>query len=107
MRGNHKPDEPAELPEGVINLSDPDSRVIRTQGTPPRQTYNAQAVVNDKQIVLAAEVSISAPHFRHLKPMLDTTIAGLHQQGIGQTPEVVLVDAGYGTPRRCERSKPR
>jgi transposase len=95
MRGNHKPYEPAELPEGVINLSDPDSRVMRTQGTPPRQAYNAQAAVNDKQIVLAAEVSISAPDFGHLKPMLDTTVAGLRQLGIVETPEVVLADAGY------------
>jgi transposase len=95
MRGNHKPYEPAELPEGVINLSDPDSRVMRTQGTPPRQAYNAQATVNDKQIVLAAEISISAPDFGHLKPMLDTTLAGLRKQGVTETPEAVLADAGY------------
>ena len=95
MRGNHKPYKPAELPEGVINISDPDSRVMRTQGTPPRQAYNAQAAVNDKQIVLAAEVSISAPDFGHLKPMLDTTLKQLHEQGVTETTEVVLADAGY------------
>lgn len=95
MRGNHKPYEPAELPEGVINISDPDSRVMRTQGTPPRQAYNAQAAVNDRQIVLAAKVSISAPDFGLLGPMLDTTLAGLRSQGIEQIPEVVLADAGY------------
>ena len=32
----------ASCREGTINLSDPDSRVMRTQGTPPRQAYNAQ-----------------------------------------------------------------
>jgi hypothetical protein len=41
LRGNSKPFVPPELPEGTINLSDPDSRVMRTQGTPPRQAYNA------------------------------------------------------------------
>ena len=39
LKGNSKPYPPPELPEGVINLSDPDSRVMRTQGTSPRQAY--------------------------------------------------------------------
>ena len=50
----------------MINLSDPDSRVMRTQGTPPRQAYNAQAAVNDRQIILAAEITVDAPDFGHL-----------------------------------------
>jgi hypothetical protein len=95
LKGNSKPYVPPELPDGVINLSDPDSRVMRTQGTPPRQAYNAQAAVNDHQVVLAAEVSVAAPDFGHLGPMLETTLTGLHQQGVTETPEVVLADAGY------------
>jgi transposase len=95
MKGYSKPFTPPEEPEGVINLSDPDSRVMRTQGTPPRQAYNAQAAVNDKQIVLAAEISLSPPDFGHLGPMLDTTLDGLRRQGIEKMPEVVLADAGY------------
>jgi transposase len=95
LKGNSKPYTPPELPDGVINLSDPDSRVMRTQGTPPRQAYNAQAAVNDRQIILAAEISIAAPDFGHLGPMLDTTLAGLRAQGVAETPEVVLADAGY------------
>ena len=84
-----------ELPEGVINLSDPDSRVMRTQGTPPRQAFNAQTAVNDRQVVLAAEISLAAPDFGHLAPMLKSTLDALHEQGVEQTPEVVLADAGY------------
>jgi len=95
LKGNSKPFTPPEMPEGVINLSDPDSRVMRTQGTPPRQAYNAQAAVNDKQVILAAEISIAAPHFGHLAPMLDTTLKGLRDQGVSDVPEVVLADAGY------------
>ena len=95
LKGNSKPFTPPELPEGVINLSDPDSRVMRTQGTPPRQAYNAQAAVNDQQIVLAAEISIAAPDFGQLGPMLDTTLDGLREQGVAEVPDVVLADAGY------------
>ena len=95
LKGNSKPYAPPELPEGVINLSDPDSRVMRTQGTPPRQAYNAQAAVNDRQVILAAEISIAAPDFGHLGPMLDTTLAELRDHGVTETPAVVLADAGY------------
>jgi hypothetical protein len=35
MKGYSKPWAAPELPEGTINLSDPDSRVMRKQGTPP------------------------------------------------------------------------
>ena len=95
LKGNSKSYVAPQLPEGVINLSDPDSRVMRTQGTPPRQAFNAQAAVNDRQVVLAAEISLAAPDFGHLAPMLKTTLDALREQGVEQTPEVVLADAGY------------
>jgi hypothetical protein len=95
LKGNSKPYTPPELPEGVINLSDPDSRVMRTQGTAPRQAYNAQAAVNDRQIVLAAEVSIAAADFGQLGPMFEKTMLGLTARGVTETPEAVLADAGY------------
>jgi transposase len=95
MRGNSKPHVPPELPEGVINVSDPDSRVMRTQGTAPRQAYNAQAAVNDQQVVLAAEVSIAAADFGQLGPIFETTMQGLAAQGVTDATRVVLADAGY------------
>ncbi len=34
------------------------------------QGYNAQAVTNEQQVVLAAEVMVASPDFGHLEPML-------------------------------------
>jgi transposase len=95
LRGNSKPHVPPELPDGTINVSDPDSRVMRTQGTPPRQAYNAQTAVNDRQIILAAEVNVDAPDFGHLEPMLDTTLDQLQRHAVSEVPEAVIADAGY------------
>ena len=67
-----KPYEPPETPAGEINTTDLDSRNVKT----PRsytQGYNAQAVVNEFQIVLAAEVTASSPDFGHLEPMVEAT----------------------------------
>ena len=102
LKGNSKPFTPPELPEGRINLSDPDSRVMRTRGTPPRQAYNAQTAVNDQQVILAAEVTVDSPDFGHLQPTLETTLAHLQRQGIGEPPEVVVADAGYWHTRQIE-----
>ena len=95
LKGNSKPYVAPELPEGQVNLSDPDSRVMRTQGMPPRQAYNAQAAVNDQQIILAAEITIDAPDFGHLEPMLNTTLTHLKRHGVTEPPGAVLADAGY------------
>ena len=102
LKGNSKPFVAPELPEGTINLSDPDSRVMRTQGTPPRQAYNAQTAVNDQQIILAAEVTVDAADFGHLEPMLDTTLATLERRGVTDTPDALLADAGYWHNRQIQ-----
>jgi hypothetical protein len=90
-----KPYLPPELPDGKVNLSDPDSRVMRTQGTPPRQAYNAQIAVNARQIILAAEVSNDAADFGHLLPMFQTTRRSLERHGVSDQPDALLADAGY------------
>jgi hypothetical protein len=95
LRGNSKVWVPPEMPAGVINVSDPDSRVMRTAGTPPRQAYNAQASVNDQQVILAAEITNAAPDFGQLAPMFDATIRNLAEQSVTESPEVLLADAGY------------
>jgi hypothetical protein len=56
------PHEPPTIPTGKINLTDLDSRNVKT----PRgwvQGYNVQAVCTESQIVIAAEVTIDSPDF--------------------------------------------
>src|SRR5215218_3445815 len=82
-----------ERPRGKINTTDPDSRNVKT----PRsytQGYNAQAVVNEHQIVLAAEVTVSSPDFGHLEPMVEATNKELGAIGVSETPAIAVADAG-------------
>jgi transposase len=83
-----------EQPRGKINTTDPDSRNVKT----PRsytQGYNAQAVVNERQIVLAAEVTVSSPDFGQLEPMVEATNRELEAIGVTETPAVAVADTGY------------
>ncbi len=85
---------PPDTPAGKINTTDPDSRNVKT----PRgymQGYNAQAVCNEQQIVIAAEVNADSPDFGHLEPMICATQRELRAAGISQQLEVVVADAGY------------
>jgi transposase len=96
-----KPWAPPEVPQGRINVSDPDSRVVKgLRGF--IQGYNAQAVTNDRQIVLAAEIMVAAPDFGHLEPMVDATQRELAAAGVTETPGVLLADAGYWHHQQME-----
>src|SRR5215210_6352187 len=100
--GPPKPYAPPQTPAGKINLSDPDSRNVKT----PRgwmQGYNAQAVATEQQIVIAAEVTVDSPDFGHLEPMVTATQAELTAAGIDERPAVVLADAGYWHQAQMDR----
>jgi transposase len=89
-----KPYQPPATPVGKVNVTDPDSRNVKT----PRgyvQGYNAQAAVNERQIVIAAEVNTDSSDFGHLKPMVDATREELAAAGVTDAPVVVVADAGY------------
>ncbi len=68
------------------------------------QGYNAQAVTNEHQVVLAAEIETVGGDFGHLEPMLDAAQRELHAAGIDDTPGVLLADAGYWNSEQMERS---
>lgn len=99
--GTTKPYLPPELPEGTVNATDPDSRIVMTTGQRALQGYNAQAAVNEHQIVVAAEVTVDSPDFGHLEPMVDATQRELAKVG-AKSPEVVVADAGYWHKRQME-----
>jgi len=88
------PFTPPPTPAGKVNVTDPDSRNVKT----PRgwvQGYNAQAVCNERQIIVAAEVNAYSPDFGQLEPMVAAAERELQAASITDTPKVVLADAGY------------
>ena len=89
-----KPYTPPQQPAGKVNLSDPESKLVRgMRGWV--QGYNAQAACNERHLIVAAEVMTASPDFGHLGPMLSAAQAELAEAGVSETPEVVLADAGY------------
>jgi hypothetical protein len=101
LGGPTKPYTPPEIPAGEVNVTDPDSR--RMKGNRRYiQGYNAQAVVNEQQIVLAAEISTSAADFGQLRPMIETALHELERAGANEKPAVVVADAQYWHDRQMD-----
>jgi transposase len=99
--GTTKPYQPPDRPAGKINVTDPDSRLVKAMHG-WIQGYNAQAAVDEQQVVLAAEITIDSPDFGHLEPMVDAAEAELEKAGVTDKPKVALADAGYWHQKQME-----
>jgi multidrug efflux pump subunit AcrA (membrane-fusion protein) len=76
------------------NITDPDSRIMSTKDGWV-QGYNAQAIVNPHQIVLACEVTQEPNDLQLYEPMNQQLTDTLTAAGIASEPELMLADAGY------------
>jgi transposase len=89
-----KPPEPAEREAARRNLTDPESRIMNQRGA-FLQGYNAQALVGEGRVILAAEVTAAANDSGQLDPMLQAARANLAAIGHDGRIERVLADGGY------------
>jgi hypothetical protein len=78
----------------VANPTDPDSRVMKTKYT-YLQGYNAQAVVSEDQVIVAAAITQEPADMHQLHPMLEQGRRELQAANIEAGIGVVLADAGY------------
>ena len=98
------PHQPPEVPEGKVNVTDPDSRPIPV-GFGFVQGYNGQTAVNENQIVLAAEITNLSTDFSQLSPMVNATLEELGRAGITDVRrllEAVAADAGYWNEQQMD-----
>src|SRR5919106_1030146 len=85
------PEPPADAKR---NLTDPDSRIMRDKGAHV-QAYNAQALVGEGRVIIAADVTASPNDSNQLLPMLDAARENLEQVGHHEKIRCVLADGGY------------
>ena len=80
------------------NWTDPDSKIMRDMVTGGWvQAYNAQAAVDQSQIIVAAEISNIPTDRAQLLPMAHAV-----SDALGQLPETFLADAGYFSTEALE-----
>ena len=87
------------------NVTDPQSRIMKT-ATGWVQGYNAQAAVNENQIVVACTVTQDHNDVGQYQPMVAATLANLAAAGIGEPIGHVLADAGYWSDTNATTTGP-
>ena len=81
-------------PKDQINFTDPESRIMKASNKGWDQCGNAQAVANEAQIILAADVTDQANDKRQALPMVDQTRENL-DAGVEQAIGAGVMDTGY------------
>lgn len=84
----------AATPTVRANVTDPESKIMKT-ATGWVQGYNAQAAVNQAQIIVACHVSQDHGDVGLFELMIETTRDTLAAAGVTQKIGMVLADAGY------------
>ena len=90
------PEDKAGQKEQKANTTDPESKVMSTANG-FLQGFNAQAVANSEQVIVAAEVTDEQNDAHQLHPMIDATASSLAEAGIAERPGKLLADAGYAS----------
>lgn len=86
--------EEAENKEAKANVTDPDSRIMKTRKGYV-QGLNGQAVVTEEQIIVAEDVTQQENDKQQLHTMLEQTESNRKTVGIKEKTGVALADAGY------------
>jgi transposase len=86
-----------------VNTTDPESRMMPQRKGGFVQGWNAQAVVNEDQVILAAEITTDTGDAGQLHPMIGATRTQLEAAGIGDDIGVLLADAGYASEANLEK----
>jgi transposase len=89
------PAEAVPDPKDQINFTDPESRIMKVSNKGWDQCGNAQAVANEHQIILAADVTDRSNDARQLVPMADQARANLDAAGVEEAIKAMLGDSGF------------
>ena len=104
LQGNRlpKPYTPPMSPQTTVNLSDPDTHLMKGHKIFV-QGYNAQAVVDTNQIVIAAEVSTEPVDFSALEPLMSAARRELERANISTEPRVAVADSGFWNEQQMDK----
>lgn len=94
---NHRtdPNEAVPDPKAQRNFTDPESKIMLTSNKGFDQCGNAQAVANEQQIIIAADVTDQANDVHQTIPMTEQAIANLDAAGVDENIKAFTADTGY------------
>jgi len=87
--------DPTPEPKAQRNFTDPESKIMKVSNKGFDQCGNAQAVCNEEQIIVAADVTDQANDKRQVQPMVSQAQENLAAAGVEEKIEALAADSGY------------
>ena len=89
------PVDPTPDPKAQRNFTDPESKIMKVSNKGFDQCGNAQAVCNEEQIIVAADVTDQANDKRQVQPMVTQAQENLAAAGVEEKIGALDADSGY------------
>ncbi|MBI1313501.1 IS1182 family transposase [bacterium] len=89
------PDKVVPQPTDQRNFTDPESKIMKVSNKGFDQCGNAQIVVDENQVILAADVTNQANDVRQVEPLLEQLQSNVAAGGLQGELKEFLADAGY------------
>lgn len=90
-----KPADTAPKPKAQRNFTDAESKIMKVSNKGFDQCGNAQAVANEKQIIIAADVTPEANDKRQVVPLVEQSQENLQAAGVEEKIGAFNGDSGY------------
>ena len=82
-------------PKAQYNFTDPESKIMKVSNTGFDQCGHAQALANEEQIIIAADVTPQANDKRQVVPMVEQSKENLQAAGVNEKIDAFDADTGY------------
>lgn len=89
------PDSVLPDPKAQRNFTDPESKIMKSSNKGWDQCGNAQVLVTETQIIVAADVTNQANDVQQVVPLVAATVSNLRAAEVSTTGGHLLADAGY------------
>ncbi len=90
-----QPVDPTPDPKAQRNFTDPESKIMKVSNKGFDQCGNAQAVANEEQIIVAADVTAAANDKQQVEPMVSQAQENLEAAGVKEKIGALDADSGY------------
>jgi hypothetical protein len=89
-------------PKAQYNFTDPESQIMKVSNKGWEQCINAEVVVNEHQIIVAADVTDQTNDKKQVRPMVEQMQQNLVAVGVSEKVQVVVADSGFYSEANVE-----
>jgi transposase len=96
------PEQAKPEPKTQYNFTDPESKIMKVSNKGWDQCLNAEVVVNEHQIIVAADVTDETNDKKQVQPMIEQTQHNVAVAGVTEKVKEMVADSGFYSEANVE-----